>query len=126
MATIYVLTAGEYSDFHIVALYSTRELAEQAKNFCPDSEIHEYELDGFQIPDHPPGCTAWRVDVQFSNSTIWFAGKEDSLFDSFTPREESLDWLGIYRVWCWARDQDHAKKIALDKFYQFKAQQMGL
>lgn len=62
METIYVLTEGEYSDYHIVALFSSREKAEEACALYPDSEIEEYKLNSLKIPEHPsvtlPGLRA--------------------------------------------------------------------
>jgi len=63
---IYVLTEGDYSDYHIVGVYSTPELAQEAQTLYPDSGIEEYDLD--DIPEHPPGMLAWGVNIE--DSTI--------------------------------------------------------
>jgi hypothetical protein len=49
MATIYVVTAGAYSDYHIAGVFSSKE---KAAKFCPlatddgrEARIEEYELD---------------------------------------------------------------------------------
>jgi hypothetical protein len=121
MSTIYLLTAGEYSDYHIVAAYSTRELAEKAQELCPDSGIEEYELDSKQIPEHPPGHTAWHTLINVFTNEILFSYQCDGINgfevgESYTERNHT----SIYEVNCWARDEEHARKIALDKYYQWK------
>jgi hypothetical protein len=122
MTKVYVLTTGSYSDYHIVATFSTRELAEEAKKLCgnDDPEIQEYELDSLQIPDHPPGQTAWHVNIDTKGARQpWIC--QDNIFErNFTPSSEFQPRSGYYVVECWARDEEHAKKIALDKYYQWK------
>jgi|688.fasta_scaffold349475_2 hypothetical protein len=125
MTKVYILTAGVYSDYHIVATFSTRELAEEAKKFCGDDdpEIQEYELDSLQIPDHPPGHTAWFVNIDISGARPLWIRRANILECNFTPSETLRPQFGNYSnysVGCWARDEEHAKKIALDKYYQWK------
>lgn len=132
MTTIYVLTEGDYSDYHIVALYSTREFAEKAQKLCPNSNVEEYELDSVKIPEHPPGYTGWNVTIDVDTNTIYHSYQKDVLGGLFKPQENYCDnskWPStpsLFVVNCWARDQEHAEKIALDKYYQFKAQQAGI
>jgi len=127
MKTIYILTEGSYSDYRIVATFSSRELAEEAQKHCPNSDIEEYELDALEIPEHPPGHTAWIVHINAKTNTINWTKQENSLRDYFEPKEDYYDIpMGmfkhdpIYNVKCWARDKEHAEKIALDKYYQWK------
>ena len=130
MKTIYILTEGDYSDYHIVATYSTKELAEEAQNHCPNSDIEEYELDALEIPEHPPGHTAWSVNINAKTNAIHWVYQQTSLGGYFEPKENYYEYGGINReingelsafiVHCWARDKEHAEKIALDKFYQWK------
>jgi hypothetical protein len=124
MTKVYILTAGVHSDYRIVATFSTRELAEEAKKFCGDDdpEIEEYELDSLQIPDHPPGHTAWTVSIGIKESGLLWIRQANILERdfTFTPSSEFQPLSGYYVVECWARDEEHAKKIALDKYYQWK------
>ena len=129
MKTIYVLTDDGYN---IVALYSTRKLSEEAQKLCPDSYIEEYELDSLKIPEHPPGHTAWSVNVNAKTSAIDWTCQQTSLGGYFEPKEKYYEGGGVsgelntFVVYCWARDKEHAEKISLDKYYQFKAQQAGI
>lgn len=49
MAKVYVITCGEYSDYHICAVCSTRERAEELRPLYSDrydiAEIEEFEMD---------------------------------------------------------------------------------
>jgi hypothetical protein len=126
MKTIYILTEGDYSDYHIVATFSTKKLAEEAKKHCPYSEIEEYELDALEIPEHPPGHTVWCVNINAKTNAIIGTHHYNSLDGYFEPKEKYYEGggvsgeLNIFTVNCWARDKEHAEKIALDKFYQWK------
>ena len=125
MKTIYILTEGDYSDYRIVATFSTKKLAEEAQNHCPNSVIEEYELDALEIPEHPPGHTAWAVNINAKTNAIDFVSQCNSLY-GFGPNEWYYEGGGVsgelntFAVHCWARDKEHAEKIALDKFYQWK------
>jgi len=124
MKTVYVLTDGDYSDYHIVALYSTKELAEEAQKHCPGSQIEEYDLDVKEIPEHPPGHFAWSVNINAKTNTINHSVQQNSLERQFEPEEHYWEFsdnaTATFQVRCWARDKEHAEKIALDKFYQWK------
>lgn len=134
MSTIYLITEGSYSDYHVVAAYSTQELAEETQKHRPGSVIEEYKLDE-PLTEHPPGHYAWIVNINPDDEKI-VSSYQTSTSIYFEPTETYYDGGKTYRnkkvyppsycVQCWARDKEHAEKIALDKFYQFKAQQAGL
>jgi len=121
MKTIYVLTEGSYSDYHIVGVYSTKELAEEAQTLYKDSQIEEYDLDN--IPEHPPGMKAWFVLISDGKLDGIYVSQV-SPFDQTVPCESEYKYpngMITYTVYCWAVDGDHAQKIALDKYYQHQA-----
>jgi len=126
MKTIYVLTEGSYSDYHIVGVYSTKELAEEAQSLHDCAEIEEYQLDN--IPKYPPGMVAWHVRI--TRGEIWFGDSwQTNPFDDKVPSEEEYsyaDGSSHYVVKCWATDKEHAEKIALDKYYQHQAEKAGI
>jgi hypothetical protein len=126
MTSIYVLTEGSYSDYHIVGVYSTKELAEEAQSLYKDSQIEEYDLDN--IPEHPPGMSAWFVSISDGKLDDIYTSQA-SPFDQTVPRENEYNYgegKTGYLVWCWAVDGDNAKKIALDKYYQHQATKAGI
>jgi hypothetical protein len=126
MKTIYILTEGDYSDYHIVGVYSTKELAEEAQSLYQYSRFEEYSLD--YIPEHPPGMKAWFVRID--DGTLEFGlTHEVNAFDQKVPHEDEYNYHNGetgYFVYCWAVDKEHAEKIALDKYYQHQAQKTGV
>jgi hypothetical protein len=126
MTSIYVLTEGDYSDYHIVGVYSTKELAEEAQTLYKDSQIEEYDLDN--IPEHPPGMKAWFVLIRDGKLDGIYTSQV-SPFDQTVPCESEYkhpNGMISYMVYCWAVDGDHAQKIALDKYYQHQATKAGI
>ena len=126
MTKTYVLTEGCYSEYHIVGVYSTQELAQEAQSLYPYSDIEEFDLDN--IPEHPPGMKAWGmvfVDGKLNDNSRQISPNTES-FPSEKDYTQLYDGKRIYRVYCWARDKDHAEKIALDKYYQHQATKAGL
>ena len=126
MTSIYVLTEGDYSDYHIIGVYSTKELAEEAQSLNQYSVIEEYNLDN--IPEHPPGMKAWYVGISNGKLDDLCTG-QISPFEQTVPREFEYEYPNgriSYSVYCWAVDKDHAEKIALNKYYQHQATKAGI
>jgi hypothetical protein len=126
MKNIYVLTEGSYSDYHIVGVYSTKELAEEAQSLYNGSQIEEYDLDN--IPEHPPGMSAWFVGISDGKLDDIYT-TQTSPFNEIIPREYEYEYPNgriSYSVYCWAVDENHAEKIALDKYYQHQATKAGI
>lgn len=128
MKNVYVLTAGDdLESYHIVGIYSTQELAEQAQSHCPDSIIETYELDSKKPPVHPQGHTAWQVVIIVRTNKISWCNQVDSLEYGFEQSEHHYHYNSIwsfadnhYVVKCWATDKEHAEEIAMNKFQQWK------
>ena len=72
MSKIYLVTDGNYSDYHVLGAFSSMEKAEQAKLlYAADNDIEEYELDA--IPDSPPGLFAYVVLMEIAGDvkSLW-------------------------------------------------------
>lgn len=117
---IYVITAGEYSDYHICAVTDDKK---SAKNLCVkygswyEPIIEEYDTE--YLPDRPSTYWVVKLDCARGVESCWerpFNDEEDVeinvvSFDRFCPQ------LTINVV---AEDKDHARKIAFDKFAEWK------
>lgn len=127
MKTIYILTEGDYSDYHVVGVYSTKELAEKAQFVYIDSQIEEYTLDN--VPDYPPGMKGWYVnidDAKPDESYSYQVSPDYATIPSESEYNHYYNGQTGYYVYCWAVDEDHAIKIARDKYYQHQAQKAGI
>jgi len=112
---IYIVSDGNYSDYHIKGIYSTREKAEYAKElYLAENEIWETTLD--YLPEHPNNCLPWYVTMD-SEGNVTNSGREDpavisgSKWGAYYLKEEGVKKLQfVFKMW--ATDEEHAIKIA--------------
>jgi hypothetical protein len=119
MTKVYMVTDGEYSDYSVIGVYSTREKAEYAQTlYAAENGIDELELD--HIPPHPPGELRWGVRILDNGdvvSVFQTTPDEDKCLQVESTRQKY--WGGEVKpgrsFLLWARDQAHAIKIACEK-----------
>lgn len=121
MATVYIVTDGEYSDYGIVGVFSTRELADTcAKNLIKskwsNAKVETWNLDP-HVDELRQGLAPWTVtmDRDGNSDAIIDAGSLDS------KEDERHDWSGKYTFYVWAEDEQHAVKIANERRAQIVA-----
>lgn len=125
MATIYIVTSGTYSEYHIERVCSTKELAEQIVASMPeymreDASVEEYELDAlddyirqglrkYRIQMERDG-TVSRCDLDWPHSGETYAAVIKHSYDGTSVvKKPNLIVL------CLAKDEAHAIKIANEK-----------
>ena len=126
MNKVYIVTAGTYSDYHIVGATLDRKQAELAcevygwkDRFGDPIDIEEYDLDifdGIKETDH-----IYRVEFDWEGG---YSIKEEKVCGYINPingvDEEDMCW-GNYSVTVAAQDEAHAIKIAQDKRAEYLA-----
>jgi hypothetical protein len=123
----YVLTEGDYSDYKVIGVYSTKEFAEEAKTLWPYSDIECFPLDN--IPEHPPGMYFWHgcaekdIGAKEPEYRVHQAGPGEA---SGQGTESNYGNRLFFRVNFWAADNNHALKILQDKYHQHMAEKAGL
>lgn len=114
---IYAITKGEYSDYHICALTTSKSKAEKLQKIysdtCFDACIEEFEDgDGEEL----------RI--------LWFCnadGTNPRICDYIDKEMVGVDRHGrIYGVYLFAKDAKHAEKKAHDMLARYKAELLGL
>ena len=114
---------GCYSDTDVVGVYTTRELAERAESLAGGGGyLVEFEAD--MIPKHEPGRRLFEVWMKRTGDAQGSIG----LLSAFDSEEGTSVWnYGIgQRGWSfrvWARDAEHAVKIANEKRAMLIAQE---
>jgi hypothetical protein len=130
---IYITTSGEYSDYHITAVFSDKEKAQEYADIfsCGSNYIEEYELD--KIPNGwERGMKSWSVSIYDDPNIGAIARLADSSpineeFSYHTANElYSWDNKGSYG-WtnCWAKDEEHAIKICSERRAIYFASKVG-
>jgi len=125
MKTIYAVSNGEYSSYCIVALFTTRDLAQRfidsfmAKD--DSAEIEEYDLNpnGISMRKNifpflvEMGKSGNIIRCNVTNDSFGFSDNEHSVF--IRHNELSISCR------CWAKDEKHAIKITNEKRTQLIA-----
>lgn len=124
MTTIYVVTDGDYSDYHIKCVCSTKESAEKAiEQYCCGS-IEEFELDSF--PRLPQGLWAYQIKMDIAGNVE--SVEQISVEQEYTLRDDRQGepYGDKENKWyCYsalAEDAAHAVKIANERRTQLKAE----
>lgn len=116
---VYIVEFGEYSDRNVSGVYSTKERAKIAAR--SDGDITEYEVDeAFDLYDK--GLRPFSVTVSYTGNILRIVNDGYSTnaetrcrvsTDSYTvwPLPQAPIWNHL-DVSTWARDQNHAAKIA--------------
>ncbi len=116
---VYIVSEGNYSEYHVIGIYSLMENAEYAKKiYYADNDIQEMEMDF--IPKHPYGLLLFHVAMDRDGNTNYVHREGCSVH-----REECSNY--VEREWkpygdnkhvsftSWAKDEGHAIKIANEK-----------
>lgn len=134
IAKVYVVTEGEYSSYHIVGVFSSQEKAEKFLEFQRHSdydewEIEEYEIDIFE-PQVKKGLRFYHVvmdqdgnsrvelqnwpehDSEYQGERNWLMDERDRPLETFGRRNTGR---ALLRVYTFAKDEQHAVKIANEK-----------
>lgn len=119
MSTIYLATAGSYSDYRVIGAYSTEAQAEAVALAYCDSGVESFELD--VVHDYPPGCKFYRCHMSMDGDS--YCTQSDPTPRATTPPVEGYLCTGhrykenpparCFAVW--ATDRDEAVKIVNER-----------
>ena len=127
---VYVVTSGSYSDYGIVAMFSTEDAAKMFMERHPKSgfggynDIEQYTLDD-NVEKMREGFSQYWVQMHDDGSTLqppetntWSYGETDCKFMLHAHSgKRFFNWFG------WAKDPTHALKIANEVRIQLLASQ---
>lgn len=119
MSTIYVVTQGDYSDYHICGVYSTEENATRAAELFSRAnqacDVEEYELD--ILSDCPNGMLPYIVLMEQNGNAA-----ADRISAAQVPREWKPFGDGLRVCFeMYACSETHAIKIANERRLQLIA-----
>lgn len=131
---VFVVEVGSYSDTHIAGVFSTETRA-LAKANALHGRVAAFELDAED--DFPAGLQSWAVYLSKETGEFKMICSEDTPPSDTEPVYQYADYeypkgpaarrlLGYtLRIECWARDREHAIKIATDKRKEILAKEAG-
>ena len=132
--TVYVITKGDYSDYHICAVATDKKKAEILKKAFDDKDgwgearIETYETDQF-LTEIESGLNLYRCTMKDSDLSVsvWMTDLDYTRSSDFKVRKHKERFnTSTYAVYVWAKDEDHACKIAADKIAEYKAKEVGV
>ena len=121
---VYIITKGEYSDYHICAVTMDKNRAERLKRLL-DEKCHEANIEEY-IPDEvKEGGRLYFVEFP-DNAHPKIGFDEYDGFGNFNDSPCVADWFDPIRVYVRSKDEAHAMKIAQDEYAKYKAERVGL
>ena len=123
MTTIYVVTSGEYSDYSIRALFSTKELAQDFIDIQPNPQYHrieEYEIDKFERHIRED-MRCYRVAMDIDGNSSVYPSDFDSNDEEYLNLYHQSNGVKSFVTYLYAKDEAHAAKIANEKRVQLIA-----
>jgi hypothetical protein len=131
---VYVVTSGSYSDYHIVAVFSTREQAEEfaaTYNRSYDSnQVEEFVLNEvardairFVAYAHPTRLSE-DADIEFHYEHMATSQEELDEPGGVADRRDAPSPNIV--VHGYGRSPEAARKSALDNWYRWKAEKAGV
>ena len=120
--SVFIVTAGCYSDYHIVGVYETREQAEQLAATLRESNVEEHPLNPF-LPELNKGLFIFFVEMKANGDTLQVKREESKpgewdydykLTSTLEPIQVWKTRAGddlVYNKRVFARDEKHAVKI---------------
>ena len=125
MKTFYAVTAGDYSDYHIIAITDNKERAENIKKLY-ENDYYKPMIEEFfdgEAKDEMFYSVKHRTDGTYSVYPQDFDMRNFANVN--VVYEGTGDWLEYY-VDVFAKDENHAIKIAQDLWAEYKAKKEGV
>ena len=130
---VYAVMIGEYSDWHLVGYCETKEQANAYCNEYNATQKRAWENDMYVIP------LANLENEKFEGKQIcysvdtrdWSFWREHWYDDAVVPLNSVLVNDGLYteptiQIWIYPADVKRIKKIAQDRYAQWKAEKEGI
>lgn len=115
---IYIVTAGEYSDYHICAVFSTKEKAEEyVQCHGTDYNIEEYNLDEEVVKK----AQLWSVAFSVEDCKMRFAYPTTQYLDKRDCCHINKNYTKEINFYVESDSMDRAIKIARERFAAVKA-----
>ena len=122
--TVYVITEGEYSDYHIIAVSLDKEkakiIADAFSNTYDKANVEEYETDTFELIKE--GNKIYEVIYDANEYRV----RETMWLDNDEKLNTVQKFKDVYQVKILTKDVDHAFKIGVDLINEYKAREQGI
>lgn len=135
---IYVITAGEYSDYQIVGVSDDKNKAQAicaslnrgSPKYINFYQIEEYDTDDIQLYNTEKPNSVYKMCISYKTSEIkWILGPGysfDKINETYVFISCNRKFINITATFPNGTTEEKAKKIMLDRVAKFKAERQGL
>ena len=121
---IYMVSNGTYSEFGYVGAFSCEDVAnrfvEMHAAILDEPNVWAYEVDDLEVVVRD-GLTRYAVSIGDDETTTVTDDSKNRTLPYYDGIANLETWRYTDVVYCWARDEQHAAKIAMEKWMQHKA-----
>lgn len=122
---VYVVTAGEYSDYRIEGVFSSREKAEEYINHSTDQDLNG--IDEWVLDEKKPdkGEKIFEVTSSFDKIDFHISGREHNPVEYKDLMQYYITWNRSHniRFYIYTDTRERAIKIASERLRQIKAEE---
>lgn len=119
---VYVVTKGEYSDYHICAVALEKSKAEAICKLLVDRwdepEIEEYDTDAVEPLLH--GSKMYDVTLTEKGAASAYEVSEPTYYLDSVNKVVNNRFKSEYYVKVFARDEAHALKVGVEKIHKYR------
>lgn len=118
---IYILAEGYYSDYHIITASTDKSVITKIQKFFPNSEIEEWEEGEIFL-----NLKLYYIKSDALGNVISCEEDQIAEYDTLERDETIRHYRNSHAMRCWAKDEEHAKKIFHDEFARYEAEREGI
>ena len=127
---VYIVTNGEYSDYHIEAVFLTYEQAVKYIEIQFSDSWFGFQIEEYEVNQTIPKTDKLMWDVKYEN-LLWKAERTDEVWRREPIlHSERKEWdvypHDTFYMTVFAKDKWQALKIAQDTYAKMKAEKEGL
>lgn len=113
---VYLVTEGDYSDYHVIGVYSTQEKANEAKELhMSTNDLEEYEVDHI-AEGYVQGMKKYSIVMDRDGNLLesYYYGPVSAAYGRISTATK-IHGLNGFNTHMWAESMEHAVKIANER-----------
>ena len=115
---LYVVTSGQYSDYHIVAIFTDKKAANKYNKEMLLSENTVLTMNSDVVPKTPVGLYPYFVEMKYDGTVVSVLRKSSEYFNdpwAYVTDYGRRDAINQMQSYVWAKNKKHAIKITNEK-----------
>lgn len=116
---VYIITKGVYSDYHICAVTSDKNMAEKLCRVYTDNDRHKARIEEYDLNERPEDVRIMYC-VEITDDGV------EVCENDYENKEFEYGDRGDFTAYVVAMDRDHAVKIAQNRRAEYLAKKEGV